>query len=211
MYRRLLLLGDSQTQNGKWISKLNETFVRQLDTTNRGLSGYNTAWTVNSLQSILPNVPMYHYDMATVWFGCNDAVIPGHPQHVPLDQFKCNLERIVCRLTAEGVQPGNILVLTPPTLNEEMLDVKYPERIRLNTVTAQYAECVLKVGKERGCQTCDLFGMFGKAVEGGVQPFTDGLHLNEKGEEMVYRVVEEFVAARLDSKWAIPDWKDLEK
>ena len=30
----------------------------------------------------------------TVFFGANDAVAPGEPQHVPLDEYKSNLIKI---------------------------------------------------------------------------------------------------------------------
>ena len=49
----------------------------QADVTLRGFSGYNTRWIKHVIEEILPSrTGSLHYDLATLWFGANDAALP---------------------------------------------------------------------------------------------------------------------------------------
>lgn len=109
----IILFGDSITQQGfsgsttttspGWVSLLSNAYARRADVLNRGYSGYNTRHALD----ILPTV--FGSDdhggkaggdvlMVTVFFGANDASLPGdreHCQHVPIDEYESNLRRIV--------------------------------------------------------------------------------------------------------------------
>ncbi|XP_063695424.1 isoamyl acetate-hydrolyzing esterase 1 homolog [Bolinopsis microptera] len=211
MYKRILLLGDSQTQRGAvphgWVNLLANQYCRQLDITNRGLSGYNTRWTVERLRDIVPAVPAYHYDLAVVWFGCNDAVVKGvTAQHVPQQEYSRNLTQIVWKLVeCVGIQPNNLLVLTPPCVDEVMLKEAFPDS-RTNEIMREYADLALIVARDRGCESADLFSLFSKHAPEGL--FTDGLHLSKRGHELVAEVVTRFLSHRVAETLPIPDWKD---
>ena len=213
MYKRLLLVGDSQTQSGAqphgWVTHLSDTFCRQVDITNRGLSGYNTRWILDYLPSIIPVVPAYHFDLAVVWLGCNDAVKPGAVQHVPQEDYSNNLTLIVCHLMNIGVLPANILVLTPPTVDEDMLVKSFPGGDRTNALMRRYADIALNVAKTRECEFSDLFKVFEDSAKPGSELFTDGLHLGKCGNRLVSDVVCRFLLKRVQTGSAVPDWKDL--
>lgn len=213
MYKRVLLLGDSQTQRGAsphgWVNLIGEQFVRRVDITNRGLSGYNTRWVLQNICKVIPALPAYHYDMAVVWFGSNDATKPGLSQHVSEEDYHNNLTQITCKLiTCMGIQPDNVLVLTPPCIDEEMLEYTFPGKGRTNTRMRRYADIALSVAQQRQCQSADLFAQFQDHLAQGL--FTDGLHLSERGNELVAGVVGSFLERRVQAGMCIPDWKDLQ-
>ena len=212
MYKRILLLGDSQTQCGAspqgWVNLLAEKYCRYLDITNRGLSGYNTRWTLDRICDIVPAVPAYHYDLGVVWFGANDAVREGYSQHVPQREYSSNLTQIVSKLIdCIGIQPYNILILTPACIDEAMLNKVFSDEARSNERMREYADLALTVAHERHCQSADLFSLFSDHVTEDL--FTDGLHLEKRGNKLVADVVDKFLSGRVHQTLPIPDWKDL--
>ena len=69
--------GDSITQRGfapGWSSQLADAYQRRVDVINRGYSGYNSRWAVQLLDRVFP--PAAPPQLATVWFGANDAALP---------------------------------------------------------------------------------------------------------------------------------------
>lgn len=49
----------------------------QADVTLRGFSGYNTRWINHIIDQIVPQKGSgSQYDLATLWFGANDAALP---------------------------------------------------------------------------------------------------------------------------------------
>jgi isoamyl acetate esterase len=111
----VLLLGDSLTQEGfgpgGWASRLTGAYTRRADVLNRGYSGYNTTMYLDILPRILGSTKDEDSNdgesalrgtsgavdvlFCTVFLGANDAALPGEPQHVPIDQYRQNLQRIV--------------------------------------------------------------------------------------------------------------------
>eukprot|EP00879_Flechtneria_rotunda_P030337 GHRR01032960.1.p1 GENE.GHRR01032960.1~~GHRR01032960.1.p1 ORF type:complete len:103 (+),score=28.19 GHRR01032960.1:867-1175(+) len=51
--------------------------VVQVDVVNRGFGGYNTRWGVKLLEQVLQEVKGRQVALMTIWFGANDAAIPG--------------------------------------------------------------------------------------------------------------------------------------
>jgi len=103
----ILLFGDSITQQGfgmegkvGWASLLASDYSRRCDIVNRGYFGYNTKHAVDLLPSLFRDAttttaPNSHLLFATVYFGANDAVMPGNPQHIPLQEYSSNLHTII--------------------------------------------------------------------------------------------------------------------
>lgn len=57
--------------------------------------------------------------LLTIFFGANDCALPdgtSSKQHIPIPQYKANLEAMVALAKAAGVQ--NILLITPPPIDE---------------------------------------------------------------------------------------------
>ena len=104
----IVLFGDSITQQGfgmdgkvGWASLLASDYSRHADVFNRGYSGYNTRMAVELLPSIFPaaNSTSSSKDsgilFCTIFFGANDAALPGERQHVPLEEYAKNLGTII--------------------------------------------------------------------------------------------------------------------
>ena len=212
MYKRVLLLGDSQTQRGAapqgWVNLIADKYCRRLDITNRGLSGYNTRWYLERICDIVPAVPAYHYDLGVLWLGNNDTVGEGCVQHVPQREYSRNLTLIVSKLVdCIGIQPSNLLILTPTCVDEVMLDKVFPNSGRTNERMREYADLTLDVARDRKCEHADLYSLFSKHTGKGL--FTDGLHLSIEGNGLVAQVVDNFLSHRIEGTLPLPDWKDL--
>ena len=107
----IILFGDSITQLGfsgssttsspGWVSLLSNAYARRADVLNRGYSGYNTRHALDILPSVFSSVDGTQSDsvlMVTVFFGANDASLPGdreHCQHVPINEYERNIRKIV--------------------------------------------------------------------------------------------------------------------
>jgi lysophospholipase L1-like esterase len=116
----ILLFGDSITQQGfgwdgtnvGWVSLLSREYSRRADVWNRGYSGYNTQHALQVLPTILLPVQQ-EVLFATVFFGANDAALPGELQHVPPEEYGQNLAKIVEQMRRSHLSP-----FSPKTNNE---------------------------------------------------------------------------------------------
>ena len=104
----IVLFGDSITQQGfgmdgnvGWASLLASDYSRRADVFNRGFSGYNTKMALDLFPSIFPTTSLSKGSVGsgmlfcTVFFGANDAALPGQRQHVPVEDYGKNLEKII--------------------------------------------------------------------------------------------------------------------
>jgi lysophospholipase L1-like esterase len=212
------LFGDSITQQGfgvngniGWAALLAAAYTRRADVLNRGFSGYNT----NHALELLPRVfgPLEQVSststssfvsdesesssgilFCTVFFGANDAALPGEGQHVPLETFGENLGKIISRIRARcqnGSSSFPIILFTPPPIHEEMWAAfKESETSdRTNARAREYGDKVKQVGAELDCHVVDTW----KVLSGGMDKnefgkyLSDGLHLNETGNRLVYQ------------------------
>ena len=106
----ILLFGDSITQFGYgesiatntppsgWASLLSSAYSRRADIINRGYSGYNTRHALDVLPSALEGLDGRDLLYCTVFFGANDAALPGTRQNVPVEEYSENVKEIVRRL-----------------------------------------------------------------------------------------------------------------
>eukprot|EP00977_Amphora_coffeiformis_P029903 scaffold43448_cov199-Amphora_coffeaeformis.AAC.4 len=110
----ILLFGDSLTEQGfglaatgqrscsGWASRLAAAYTRRADVWNRGYFGYNTN---HALTEILPSILAHDCKdaadnmlFATIFFGANDAVLPGNKQHVPLARYQQNVSHMITQI-----------------------------------------------------------------------------------------------------------------
>ena len=105
-WKKLLLFGSSNTESGFskeacWVALLSDLLKRKCDVINRGLSGYNTS----NIRQILPELLEEFEPESTcgiiLFVGSNDCVDEGFAQHVPLKQFRENLEAMLAYITDE--------------------------------------------------------------------------------------------------------------
>ena len=230
---QILLFGDSITEGATaFTSKLTNLYSRRADVLNRGFSGYTTTLALRVLPQFFPPDSPSHLPrvrLMTVFFGANDACVPGEAQHVPIDLFKENLKRIV---TWEGVKSHEtrVMLVTPGPVDEWQLDGD----ARNVETTNEYADVVKRVAAEEGVSCVDMWGvMMGlagwrqgqeEALQGSKKRersevldelLGDGLHFTEKGYDVLYsevvgcigRDMPEMKAEEMD--YVFPDWKDL--
>src|SRR5882757_10517142 len=94
VYPQFILFGDSITQGCSHVlySSLSEWYSRRLDVLNRGFSGYTAPAGFDNLLEFFPAVrpspSAPRVQLMTVFFGANDACLPGTPQHVPVEEYK---------------------------------------------------------------------------------------------------------------------------
>jgi lysophospholipase L1-like esterase len=213
----IYLFGDSITQHGYdpsvngWVAALCHAYMRRLTVVNAGLSGYSSDQAVDILPKLLPSPSQAKIRIFVVFFGANDARLPGSgegtspDQHVPLEAYKENLRSIATHPQVEEHGP-KIILITPPPVDEHLLVRKN----RQAAVTAQYAEQVRALSKELAeagldvkcldiwtafMQKCEWRAegpLIGAAnvkqdpVRGLPSLLSDGLHFNAGGNKMLF-------------------------
>ncbi|GAA5932697.1 SGNH/GDSL hydrolase family protein [Sporobolomyces koalae] len=241
---RLLLLGDSITE---WSfdrqglgAQLAHLYHRRLDVVNRGLAGYNSRWALECFEQWLPPTPTpqeAHTSLATLWLGANDSVLPGNKQHVPLDEFHLNLERIVKILTSPTSrhhdQHAKFILITPPPISPPEWQTERVRRgwtgsiDRTNENTREYADQVIRLGRELQIPVVDAFEATWSAATDEAERtdqefesvlatyFWDGLHLSAKGYHQVVERVKVVIEHEYpDRHWdripmLFPDWNTI--
>ncbi|ERT03380.1 GDSL Lipase/Acylhydrolase family protein [Sporothrix schenckii 1099-18] len=173
LYPQVVLFGDSivrgaaDTRDGFSLQSALQTHcIRRFDVVNRGLGGYNSSQALRVLPSIFqqtsPSTPDLSY--LVVLLGANDAALPRDVdnQHVPLEQYKANLRRIVTHPNIQAHAPKIILV-TPPPLNGfhlgqlERQNTPGAATSRQARITAQYTEAARGVANDvPGVELVDL-------------------------------------------------------
>lgn len=222
----IVLFGDSITQQGfgwtdgpavGWASLLARDYSRRADVLNRGFSGYNTRMALDLLPRIFPgadssgaappDAPRVEVLFATVFFGANDAALPGQRQHVPPEEYARNLRRIVEHV--RGASSGKpVILFTPPPVDA---DAWYAaggepkpedgERVydRTNDNARRYGDLVKEVGREMNCPVLDLFDLLGGNGPAGeyAKHLRDGLHLSESGNVLAYEGLMDLIRREL--------------
>ncbi|XP_059444094.1 GDSL esterase/lipase At5g62930-like [Corylus avellana] len=204
MRPQIVLFGDSITEqsfrSAGWGAAIADTYSRKADVVNRGYGGYNTRWALFLLHQLFPLDSTKPPVAATIFFGANDAALLGRTserQHVPVEEYKENLRKIVQHL--KECSPTMLVVLiTPPPIDEtgrkEYAQSVYGEKAtelpeRTNEVTELYAKQCIALAKEMGLRSIDLWSKM-QETEGWQKKFlSDGLHLTPEGNAMVYQEV----------------------
>lgn len=225
-YDQFLLFGDSllqqscsQTRGFAFTPALQDAFIRRLDIINRGFNGYNTLQALRVLPEFLPRPEQATIRFMMVFFGANDACLPGSDQHVPLEDYKENLRKILQHPSIQAQGPRLILV-TPPPVNEYALEETDAAVGRPYGRTAEhtklYADACREVGHNLGIFVLDLWSWIITAggykagsddkLPGSKQMarntyldriLSDGLHFNPLG----YQVLYEATMASINSRW----------
>ncbi|EKM55899.1 uncharacterized protein PHACADRAFT_256831 [Phanerochaete carnosa HHB-10118-sp] len=206
-----MLLGDSLTQAASlphgFAQKLSYVYNRKLDVVNRGLSGYNTKWAIPVFEQCLARRTGTNADqlfpkiqLLTIWFGANDSCLEHSPQHVPLDDFVENLDKLVHTVRSSASDyytPWTRVVLfTPPPVNTHQrgadLTSRDPPREldRAFDVTRQYAEAIKQVAQKHRVPIVDVWTILwegcGQEEAKLTKYLTDGLHVNEEAYDLIY-------------------------
>jgi lysophospholipase L1-like esterase len=154
-----------------------------LDVVNRGFSGYNTRQALHVLPSIIPSPEqakirflvstfrIQHTYRAkqynkTVFFGANDASLHDAPnkQHIPLQEYKDNLEKIITHPKIVAHNP-RIILIAPPPINEHLWWPRdqssgYTSVSRTAATTKDYADAACEVGAKLNIPVVNLWKAF---------------------------------------------------
>ncbi|XP_020580056.1 GDSL esterase/lipase At5g62930 [Phalaenopsis equestris] len=201
---RFVLFGDSITEQsfrpGGWGAALADTYARKADIIVRGYGGYNTRWALFLLHRIFPLNCTGAPAVTTVFFGANDAVILGRTsekQHVPIEEYKQNLRKIVHHLK-DCSSTMLIILITPPPVDENGRDeyarFLYGDKARVlpertNEMTGVYANNCIELAQELNLPCVDLWSLMQKTVGWQKKFLRDGLHLTPEGNEVVHKEV----------------------
>ncbi|KAL5490526.1 IAH1 [Sanghuangporus weigelae] len=204
----IVLLGDSLTQGGweahGFAQRLASVYVRKFDVINRGFSGYNTEWAIPVFEQCLARrneqSSAQKIRLLTIWYGANDASLPGFSQHIPLEKFGANLARLVNMVRDPSSEwfssETKLFLITPPPFNVRQWvaganSAGVPhERDRDFKVTAEYAQKVREVGAHEKIPVVDvwqaLWNIAGQTEHSLTKYLSDGLHLTAEGYSVVY-------------------------
>ncbi|KAJ1994821.1 isoamyl acetate-hydrolyzing esterase [Coemansia spiralis] len=225
-----------------WTAQLAQAYLRKMDIVNRGFSGYNTKLARVLLPQILPpsdpgeKLREVNEEMAdnmvepgapvsneprpgpklrllVIFFGANDAQVAPGKAHVPLDEFRTNIEYFVLSIKLQSSafysKDTRVLLITPPALGTkqhehyEALDGN--PSYRTNEVTKQYADAVKEAADKLQVPCVDLWSAIEDKVakvreerqetgeplefEGYDEYLRDGLHLSAKGNDLLFELV----------------------
>ncbi|KAK8521468.1 hypothetical protein V6N12_005371 [Hibiscus sabdariffa] len=205
MRPNIVLFGDSITEesfaSGGWGASLANTYSRKADVLGRGYDGYNTRWALFLLHHLFPLDSSSKPPVATtIFFGANDAALLGgfrERHHVPLDEYKDNLRKIVAHL--KECSPTMLIVLiTPPPIDEERrleyARATYGEEAmklldRTNENAGVYAKGCVEVGGELGIPSINIWSKMQETDGWQKKYLSDGLHLTAQGNAVVFEQV----------------------
>jgi lysophospholipase L1-like esterase len=101
-----------------------------------------------------------------VFFGANDAALPQaqNNQHIPLAEYKQNLEKIITHPSVT-VHDARIILVAPPPVNEHLQWQSdrlrgHQSVCRLASVTKTYADAASQVGERLGLPVVNLWNAF---------------------------------------------------
>lgn len=185
VYDQIILFGDSITEQSEsqlgldgdvfaLAPALRNAYIRKLDVVNRGFSGYTTPLALRVLPEILPLVGRngdrgvdagngdVKVRLLILFFGANDACLPGQRQHVPVTVYRESLKGIVKYV--QGVEKAaKVVLVTPGPVDEWQLDEGGLRKQRTAVNTKLYADVAREVAREmgdKGVKVVDLWRAF---------------------------------------------------
>lgn len=226
-YDQFVLFGDSITQDSDnqergfgSAAALQHAYIRRLDVVNHGLSGYNTRQALKVLPQIIPTPEEARIRLLYIFFGANDAALPQkhNSQHIPLSEYKANIEKLITHPLIKAHAPRIILV-TPGPVNEHKTWPHDREKgmrsvSRVAAITKSYADGAAAVGTKLGIPVVNLWKAFmtragwteewkdTEPLPGSLdreenevlrELMYDGLHFNPEGYKILFREVMEVI------------------
>ncbi|KAJ8578880.1 hypothetical protein ON010_g323 [Phytophthora cinnamomi] len=202
----LLLTGDSLTEHGTnpnlqgWVALLGSRYTLSSDVITRGISGYNTKWflkyVVPTLEREISTGAYTAPSLITVWLGTNDAALingSNTEMHVPIDDYKENLQQIVRRFQTSAPN-ANILLITPPHIDDDARAKNAAERTdgkrglldRSDAASGNYSVACVEVANALKVPVLDLYTYFSAMpLKTRNAMLLDGIHFNAAGYQAV--------------------------
>ncbi|XP_050220782.1 GDSL esterase/lipase At5g45920 [Mercurialis annua] len=206
MRPKIYLFGDSITEasfdEAGWGASLANHFARKADVVLRGYSGYNTRWALKVAERVFPPPADGGDDeqplAVTVFFGANDACLADRSsafQHVPLQEYKQNLDAIVSFFKRRWPNT-TVILITPPPIDEAarllhpyVVEDLLGEPERTNEAAGAYAKACVTAAEECECPVIDLWTKMQQFPDWKHAYLSDGLHLTQGGNKFVFEEV----------------------
>jgi isoamyl acetate esterase len=214
MWKKLILIGDSNTQFGygeaSWVSIISDRLQRKCDVINRGFSGYSTKHLRNMLPEIMNEFNKENVAGVIIGLGTNDSS-KAPQQNVPVDKYGENMNWIIEYLTNFGIDSQNIVLIIPPPIDDQKwIQTKKSfgdQSFHFHSLVMSYVDLCIKIAIEKSLSFVNLHEKmsqpFGKYLH-------DGLHLSHEGGSLLADSLWEIV-----SKWShlkeekYPNWRNL--
>jgi lysophospholipase L1-like esterase len=212
VWRKMLVLGDSNTEMGfgNWLSVLADRLKRRCDVINRGFKGYTT----RHIKEILPDIMsefeshIEALEAIVILIGTNDACTQN-PLHVPLDEFSDNYQWIVDYLQSVGIEKKNIILLTPPMVDELKVHICYS---KLNL--RPYSDKIHEIAARNHILCVDLFSLMMSSPIDYRNFLSDGIHFSPLGGQFVadslWPTINKTFVIERHWKENFPRWKDIQ-
>jgi len=178
--KKIICFGDSITEMGAvvelrgYVAQLADRYTRRADVLSRGFTGYTTREALQVLQSAVLDE---HAEFVVLFFGANDSALPGQIQHVPIPEFKKNMQEMASQIACSG---SWLVLVTPPPVDEKKVKSRSLEHTKL------YADACLAVGREMNLPCVDLFARIQHEKNWMKACLLDGLHLSAGGMNCLY-------------------------
>ncbi|EQC40299.1 hypothetical protein SDRG_02201 [Saprolegnia diclina VS20] len=185
----IITMGDSITEVGAnpalmgYQVMLTNTYQRKADVVNRGMSARTTRWWLSQLPRVLKDWENKHPSLISIYLGVNDAsLINGTDAalHVPLDEFKANLNAMVGSFS-QAFPNCKILLITPSAVDESTAWSVG----RSNAEASKYAKMTKRMGGFLELPVVDAF----TPTYNDLTLFYDGLHLNARGNILLHGLI----------------------
>lgn len=220
-YPQFILFGDSITQFSSLTlqARLQDQYIRRLDVLNRGLSGFTAPMGFVALQKFLPaSTPKSSWPkirIATIFFGANDACVPGQSQHVELTDYIDALQKMVAYPVFDHSpkELTEIIVITPPPVNEHQFE-RMPDGHfqRRAGITSQYARAARETGKAAGVHILDFWTVImsrvGWSSSMGIECCCDHIPSHFDAPDGVSRPTEQHIPGCCHAPTDIPNAKN---
>lgn len=220
-WKKLLLIGDSNIQygfntDGQWASLLASFLQRKCDVINRGFSGYNTKHLKIMLPGILEEFEPGNTCGIIILLGSNDSAVDTSMQHVPIKEYRSNLESITDYITGKwGFSKEKIILLSPPRIDDSKWlkfcqEMGY-DKSHTDELATKYARECTDLATEKQIACLDLNKLMSDKPGGFADLLVDGLHFSKEGSECVFEnlkpIVEQLISNDLSFNY--PYWKDI--
>ena len=133
----------------------------------------------------------------------NDAAHPECPsrQHVPVKQYKANLQEMIHTIVSFGVPKERIIMIAPPPFCLRMFkfhrkDSKAAKIQRSSSASIAYCDACKKVAESNDITYLDTIKIF-KDSERGERLLADGLHLSPAGSQILAQSLEPLVTEKV--------------
>lgn len=181
--KKIVCFGDSVTamgtipELGGYVARLADRYARRADVLARGFSGYTSR---DGLQLVDEAVVSSEPDYVILSFGSVDSVLPGQMLHVPVAEYRANIEEMATRAACVGAW---VILVTPPPVYERKTMSRTLEQTRL------YAEACLNAARDMNLLVFDLFSAVQEVPDWETECIIEGIQLSKTGMDVLYQGV----------------------